>query len=82
MKQFVITSSMGKRLIAKGHQVTMMCSGRATQDDLLLPPGREFMEVDIDGIHVVTLPSLTARLAGPSGAALAPSQYNAATPHS
>ncbi len=44
-----------RRLVEKGHHVTMMTSGRFTEERLTVPAGRDYFEVDVDGIHVVPI---------------------------
>jgi len=44
-----------RRLVQKGHRVTMMTSGRQTEDILTVPVGREYFEVMVDGIHAVPI---------------------------
>lgn len=43
------------RLIQRGHQVTMMTSGRHNVPELTISDSRDYFEVDIDGIHVVPI---------------------------
>jgi len=44
-----------KRLVAKGHHVTMMTSGQDTENELTVPAGRDSFEIDVEGIHVVPI---------------------------
>ena len=44
-----------RRLVEKGHTVTLVTSGRHTEDRLTVPPDKSFIEVDVDGIHVVPI---------------------------
>jgi glycosyltransferase involved in cell wall biosynthesis len=44
-----------RRLVARGHRVTMIKSGRLTVDGLDVPPGREYTETDVEGIRVVPI---------------------------
>jgi len=42
-------------LVRKGHRVTMMTSGRDNVPELTVPEGREYLEVEVDGIHAVPI---------------------------
>lgn len=42
-------------LISRGHRVTMITSGRRNTPEMTVPPDRDYIEVDIDGIHVVPI---------------------------
>lgn len=44
-----------KRFLEKGHSVTMITSGCDCPPEMAVPSGREYIEVDIDGIHVVPI---------------------------
>lgn len=44
-----------KRLIAKGHRVTMITSGRQTAEELTVPAGRDHIAVEVEGIHVIPI---------------------------
>ncbi len=44
-----------RHLIARGHRVTMITSGRRNTPEMTVPPGRDYIEVDVDGIHVVPI---------------------------
>lgn len=44
-----------KYLLAHGHRVTMITSGRRNVSEMTVPPGRESIEVDVEGIHVVPI---------------------------
>ena len=44
-----------KRLVARGHQVTMMTSGRDNLPEFTVPEGQDYIEVDVEGIHVVPI---------------------------
>jgi glycosyltransferase involved in cell wall biosynthesis len=57
-----------RRLVDKGHRVTMMASGRATESRLTVPPGKDYIEVEVDGIHVV--PIAAAYASSPQGTAM------------
>ena len=39
----------------KGHRITMITSGRQNTPEMTVAPGREYMEVDVEGIHVVPI---------------------------
>ena len=51
-----------RRLVAKGHRVTMMTSGRYTADELTVPPDHDYIELDIEGIHVVPIAAAYANV--------------------
>ena len=51
-----------KCLTRRGHQVTMICSGVQNEPRLSVPPGKKYLETDIDGIHCVPI---AAALANP-----------------
>jgi glycosyltransferase involved in cell wall biosynthesis len=42
-------------LVRQGHQVTMITSGRLNVPELNVPEGKEYFEVDVEGIHVVPI---------------------------
>lgn len=44
-----------KRLIDHGHQVTMLMSGINAEPQFRIPDGREYIEVEHEGIHVVPI---------------------------
>ena len=44
-----------RRLVAKGHRVTMIKSGQFAVDGLDVPAGREYTEIDVEGIRVVPI---------------------------
>lgn len=44
-----------KYLLSRGHQVTMITSGRRNVPEMTVPPGRDSIEVDVEGIHVVPI---------------------------
>ncbi len=44
-----------RRLVEKGHRVTLMTSGRCTEERLTVPPGARFIRVEVDGIQVVPI---------------------------
>ena len=44
-----------RRLVAKGHQVTMIKSGLFAVDDMNVPEGQEYTEIDVEGIRVVPI---------------------------
>ena len=46
---------LSRQLIARGHRVTMIASGRACEKELEVPEGKQFIETDVDGIHVVPI---------------------------
>ncbi len=57
-----------KRLVKKGHRVTMMTSGQQTESRLTVPAGKKYIEVEVDGIHVV--PIAAAYASSPQGTAM------------
>jgi len=57
-----------RRLVRNGHQVTMITSGRDTEPALTVPPGRKFIEVEVEGIHV--LPIAAAYASASAGTAM------------
>jgi glycosyltransferase involved in cell wall biosynthesis len=44
-----------RRLVARGHRVTMIKSGQFAVDGLDVPPGREYTEIGVEGIRVVPI---------------------------
>jgi glycosyltransferase involved in cell wall biosynthesis len=44
-----------RRLVARGHRVTMIKSGRFAVDGLDVPPARAYTEIDVEGIRVVPI---------------------------
>lgn len=44
-----------RHLISRGHRVTMITSGRRNTPEMTVPPDRDFIEVEVDGIHVVPI---------------------------
>jgi len=44
-----------RRLVARGHRVTMLKSGRFAVDGLDTPPGQQYTEIDVEGIRVVPI---------------------------
>lgn len=44
-----------RRLVARGHRVTMIKSGLFAVDGLDVPPGRQYTEMDVEGIRVVPI---------------------------
>lgn len=59
-----------RQLIARGHQVTMMCSGIENELRLTVPKGKEYIETEVDGIHCVPIAAALAnplRITGQSG---------------
>lgn len=44
-----------KYFVRRGHQVTMMTSGRLNVPELTVPEGKEYVEVDVEGIRVVPI---------------------------
>lgn len=44
-----------RQFVRKGHRVTMMTSGHANVPELTVPDGREYIEVDVDGIQAVPI---------------------------
>jgi len=50
-----------RRFVRKGHHVTMMTSGRHTEQQLTVPEGRDYFEVDVDGIRVVPIAAAYAQ---------------------
>ncbi len=56
-----------RHLVQKGHQVTMMTSGRLTEDRLTVPRGKSFFEVDVDGIQVVPIAAAYGNVLGGTG---------------
>jgi len=44
-----------RSLVRQGHQVTMICSGRHSVENWTIPAGRDFTELDIEGIQVVPI---------------------------
>jgi len=42
-------------LIQRGHRVTMITSGRRNAPEMTVPPGLDFIRVDVDGINVVPI---------------------------
>ncbi len=44
-----------RRLVARGHAVTMIKSGLHAVDGLEVPAGREYTEINVDGIRVVPI---------------------------
>ncbi len=50
-----------RRLVRKGHYVTMMTSGRHTEQRLTVPEGSDYFEVDLEGIRVVPIAAAYAR---------------------
>lgn len=56
-----------KRLIAKGHDVTMICSGLNTQAELTLPANTQYTKVEIEGIHAVPIAAAYGNSAAATG---------------
>lgn len=59
-----------RQLIARGHQVTMMCSGIDNESRLTVPQGEQYIETEVDGIHCVPIAAALAnplRITGQSG---------------
>lgn len=44
-----------KHLLSRGHRVTMVTSGRHNTPELTVPLGRDYIECDVEGIHVVPI---------------------------
>ena len=44
-----------KYLLSRGHKVTMITSGRRNVPEMTVAPGRDSIEVDVEGIHVVPI---------------------------
>jgi glycosyltransferase involved in cell wall biosynthesis len=44
-----------RRLVQKGHQVTMITSGRHNVSELTVPENQDYFEVDLEGIHVMPI---------------------------
>ena len=44
-----------RRMVQRGHQVTMMTSGRHNVDELTVPPGKKWIEAEVEGIRVVPI---------------------------
>lgn len=44
-----------KYLVRKSHQVVMMCLGVYNEKALTVPSGSEYIEVELDGIHMVPI---------------------------
>ncbi|MFH1131036.1 MAG: glycosyltransferase family 4 protein [Pseudomonadota bacterium] len=44
-----------RHLVKKGHQVTLITSGKHATKELSVPAGQEYFELDIEGIHVVPI---------------------------
>ncbi|MCH8045126.1 MAG: glycosyltransferase family 4 protein [Planctomycetes bacterium] len=44
-----------KYLVGQGHRVTMICSGIDNEEQLTTPPGKQYFEVDVEGIHCVPI---------------------------
>lgn len=59
-----------RQLIDRGHEVTMMCSGIENEPRLTVPAGKQFIEVELDGIHCVPIAAAVAnplRITGQNG---------------
>lgn len=44
-----------KRFVKRGHRITMITSGRHAPEELAIPPGRDFTQVDLEGIGVIPI---------------------------
>lgn len=59
-----------KCLIRRGHRITMICSGVENEPRLTVPPGKKYIETEVDGIHCVPIaaalanPLIVTRLSG------------------
>lgn len=49
-----------KCLVGEGHRVTMMCSGVENESRLCVPRGKDYFEIELEGIHCVPIAAAVA----------------------